>query len=253
MWVAQRGDNIIELSPTGATLGMFAVGSGPGGSRSTARTCGLPTPAATTSPSCRRRARRSAPTPWAQPQGIAFDGTNMWVTNMGNDNATKLSPAGATLGTYPVGDAAGSRSTARTCGSPTGATTSPSCRRRARRSAPTPWAPARRGSRSTARTCGSPTTGGQQRHQAVADGRDARHLRLGSDQYPQGIAFDGTNTWVVTDGNVTKLSSAGATLGVLPWEGTLSPSMAVICGSPVTTPSSSCRAPPGSVKVEGTF
>ena len=34
---------------------------------------------------------------------IAFDGTNMWVTNRGDDTVTKLSPAGAMLGTFAVG------------------------------------------------------------------------------------------------------------------------------------------------------
>jgi hypothetical protein len=35
---------------------------------------------------------------------IALDGTNMWVTNLGSDNVTKLSPSGATLGTFAVGN-----------------------------------------------------------------------------------------------------------------------------------------------------
>jgi DNA-binding beta-propeller fold protein YncE len=38
------------------------------------------------------------------PAGIAFDGTNMWVTNEYDGTVTKLSPTGATLGTFPVGD-----------------------------------------------------------------------------------------------------------------------------------------------------
>jgi hypothetical protein len=38
----------------------------------------------------------------AGPEGIAFDGTNMWVANYGDDTVTKLSPTGATLGTYAV-------------------------------------------------------------------------------------------------------------------------------------------------------
>ena len=58
-------------------------------------------------------------------------------------------------------------------------TRSPSCRRRARRSAPSPWAAARRASRSTARTCGSPTAATAHGHRALADGRDARHLPRG--------------------------------------------------------------------------
>ncbi len=39
-----------------------------------------------------------------RPTGIAFDGTNVWVTNQGsNDVAKILASTGATLGTYPVG------------------------------------------------------------------------------------------------------------------------------------------------------
>jgi DNA-binding beta-propeller fold protein YncE len=34
------------------------------------------------------------------PFGIAFDGTNMWVTNNGSENVTELSKTGATLGTF---------------------------------------------------------------------------------------------------------------------------------------------------------
>src|SRR5580704_3824258 len=37
------------------------------------------------------------------PQGIAFDGTSMWVTNEADNTVTELSPAGATLGTFAVG------------------------------------------------------------------------------------------------------------------------------------------------------
>ena len=80
---------------------------------------------------------------------------------------------------------AGSRSTARTCGSPTtAATASPSCRRPARRSAPSPWAASRGRSRSTARTCGSPTVGSNNVTELSPTRRDARHLRRGHG--PQG-------------------------------------------------------------------
>jgi len=41
----------------------------------------------------------------AEPQFIAFDGENMWVTNMGTNNVTKLRNCdGALLGTFPVGN-----------------------------------------------------------------------------------------------------------------------------------------------------
>jgi DNA-binding beta-propeller fold protein YncE len=39
------------------------------------------------------------------PNGLAFDGTNMWVVNTGDNSITKLSPAGATLGTFAAGQA----------------------------------------------------------------------------------------------------------------------------------------------------
>ena len=95
-------NNVTELSPAGATLGTFPVGVGP--------------------------------------DAIAFDGTNMWVANGGNDNVTELSPAGATLGTFALGD------------------------------------------------------------------------------NPYGLAFDGTNMWasVMGSNSVAKLSPTGATLGTFP-------------------------------------
>jgi DNA-binding beta-propeller fold protein YncE len=37
------------------------------------------------------------------PAWIAFDGTNMWVTNFDGGTVTELSPTGATLGTYAFG------------------------------------------------------------------------------------------------------------------------------------------------------
>jgi len=40
----------------------------------------------------------------ANPLGIAFDGTNIWVANAGSDNVTKLlASTGALVGTYPAG------------------------------------------------------------------------------------------------------------------------------------------------------
>jgi DNA-binding beta-propeller fold protein YncE len=39
----------------------------------------------------------------ASPDQIAFDGTNLWVANNSSNNVTKLSPAGAVLGTYAAG------------------------------------------------------------------------------------------------------------------------------------------------------
>ncbi len=36
------------------------------------------------------------------PCGIAFDGTNMWVTNSNDNTVTELSPTGKTLSTFTV-------------------------------------------------------------------------------------------------------------------------------------------------------
>ncbi len=42
------------------------------------------------------------------PPGIAFDGSNIWVANLGNDNITELRASdGAVLGTFPVGNQPG--------------------------------------------------------------------------------------------------------------------------------------------------
>ena len=38
------------------------------------------------------------------PNGIAFDGTNIWVANFFSDDVTKLTNKGIVLGTFPVGD-----------------------------------------------------------------------------------------------------------------------------------------------------
>jgi YVTN family beta-propeller protein len=39
------------------------------------------------------------------PEGVAFDGTNIWVTNFGSDNVTRINPAtGAVVATIAVGD-----------------------------------------------------------------------------------------------------------------------------------------------------
>ena len=87
LWVVGPG-SVTELSPTGATLATFDVADVSG--------------------------------------GIAFDGTNMWVIS--DMSVIELSPTGQTLGSFPVPPAAwsrseASRSTARTCGSPTPAPT----------------------------------------------------------------------------------------------------------------------------------
>ena len=40
----------------------------------------------------------------SNPQGVAFDGSNIWVTNYGSSTVSKLlASTGATVGTYSVG------------------------------------------------------------------------------------------------------------------------------------------------------
>jgi YVTN family beta-propeller protein len=40
----------------------------------------------------------------ANPDGVAFDGSNLWVANNGNNNVTKLQAStGKVLGTFAVG------------------------------------------------------------------------------------------------------------------------------------------------------
>ena len=66
-WVvnAAAPGTVTELGPDGSMIGLFTVGTGP--------------------------------------QGIAFDGAHMWVTNGLSDIVTELGPAGNVLGTLPVG------------------------------------------------------------------------------------------------------------------------------------------------------
>ena len=109
IWVANAGsNNVTKLRASdGANLGTFPAGqSVPWAWPSTAPTSGWRTAAATTS----RKLRASdganlAPSPWgAVPYGVAFDGANIWVTNVGSDTVTKLRASdGANLGTFAVG------------------------------------------------------------------------------------------------------------------------------------------------------
>lgn len=60
-------DNVMKLNPsTGAVTATYTAGDGPG--------------------------------------GLAFDGTNVWVANREGNSVTKLSTAGANLGTFAVGN-----------------------------------------------------------------------------------------------------------------------------------------------------
>jgi hypothetical protein len=79
IWVANIGDNSVTKlrASTGATVGTYPVGINPN------PVAGGTVPAGT---------------------GIVFDGTNIWVSNVGTNSVTKLlASTGATLGVYPVG------------------------------------------------------------------------------------------------------------------------------------------------------
>jgi YVTN family beta-propeller protein len=112
------------------------------------------------------------------PQGIAFDGANLWVANNGSSNVTKLNAAtGAAIGTYPVGS------------------------------------PTLGGNPSAIAFDGTSiwvTSGGPDRVTKLnaATGAVIASYPVGQNSY--GIAFDGANIWVASNGpnNVTKVTVA---------------------------------------------
>ena len=166
MWVVNDDDgSVTKLSPTGATLGTFTVGIDPEGDRVRRHEhVGRRLDSNNVTELSPAGAPLGTFAVGDSPVGIAFDGTNMWVANYDGNDVTELSPTGATLGTFPVGTA------------PMGD--------RVRRHEHVGRQRRQR-----------------QRHQAVADRRDARHLRRG--RSPQGIAFDGTHMWVANNANGT--------------------------------------------------
>ncbi len=113
------------------------------------------------------------------PGSVAFDGANIWVTNEGSDNVTKLRASdGANLGTFPVGS--------------------------------DPVGVAFDGANIWVVNEGS----GDVTKLRAADGANLGTFSVGAQA--RGIAYDGTHIWVtsVTDGTVTKLLAAdGANLG----------------------------------------
>ncbi len=164
------------------------------------------------------------------PGAIAFDGTNIWVTNSGFGTVTKLLAAtGATVGTYPAGSGTSQRGIAFdgtniwvTSYAYGGTVTKLLA--------------------STGETVGTYSVGGAPFGVAfdgtniwvtnwgmsgsvtkllASTGATVGTYPVGS--FPEGIAFDGTNIWVANSsgqfslGNVTKLlASTGATLGTYP-------------------------------------
>ena len=71
-------------------------------SRSTERTCGSRWCSAPSTSCCPMGTLGPFPV-GRRPTGIAFDGTNMWVTNADTNNVTELLPDGGSLGPFPVG------------------------------------------------------------------------------------------------------------------------------------------------------
>src|SRR5262249_54871701 len=101
------------------------------------------------------------------PAGIAFDGTNMWVTNNGSNDVTELNPDGLQAGC---------------CSFPAG---------------PTPRAIALHGTHMwVANSDEFDMT------ELNIDGSKIATFPVGN--FPEGIAFDGTDIWVTNDG-VTRL------------------------------------------------
>jgi uncharacterized protein (TIGR03437 family) len=114
------------------------------------------------------------------PQGIAFDGVNIWVTNFDSSVTKLLASTGATVGTYPAGL--------------------------------DPQGIAFDGVNIWVTNFGSSVT-----KLLASTGATVGTYPVGSS--PQGIAFDGVNIWVANSGSssVTKLlASTGATVGTYP-------------------------------------
>ena len=112
------------------------------------------------------------------PQGVAFDGTNIWVTNYSSNNVTKLlASTGALVGTYAVGT--------------------------------NPFGVAFDGTNIWVVNIGSNNV----TKLLASTGELVGTYAVGSSPY--GVAFDGTNIWVANIGNnnVTKLSAYMSTVG----------------------------------------
>jgi hypothetical protein len=118
----------------------------------------------------------------SSPYGVAFDGVNIWVANLGSNSVMKLRPSdGAVLGTFPV---ASPRSFAF----------------------------------DSANMWVTGFCSGKVTKLRANDGANLGTFTLGG--CLDGVAFDGTNIWVVNSvasGSVTKLrASDGAILGIFP-------------------------------------
>ena len=117
------------------------------------------------------------------PNGIAFDGTNIWVANFFSDDVTKLTNKGIALGTFPVGDG------------PAGVLYDGT----------NIWV-ANFGDDTVTKM--DPLTGATLATYSVGATGDG----------PSGLAFDGANIWVANSGgdNATMMSIKGQIRGVFP-------------------------------------
>jgi YVTN family beta-propeller protein len=124
------------------------------------------------------------PPPGLNPDGIAFDGTNMWAVDFSTRQLTEYGPTGTTLGPYSI---AGSFQIAIAFDGTNMWVTAPG---------------------------GGPSGDGVV--EVNPSGVTINSFNVGS--YPDAIAFDGTNMWIANEsatptGTVTELSPTGALLG----------------------------------------
>ncbi len=222
---------LAKLSQTNATLYTQALAilnqlikllGGTGGSVITTPITPSPTPSSPTSPpaqSCATTYSLGNLGANAYSSGIAFDGTNMWTSNMSSDggSVTKITPSGVTT-TYPIGAGLAPEGiafdgtnmwTANYSGSvtkitPSGATTTYSV-------GGTLYRIAFDGTNMWTTNVGG--IGGSVT-KITPTGAATTYSVGAAFTYPEGIAFDGTNMWTANyvisgGGNVTKITPSG--------------------------------------------
>ena len=154
----------------------------------------------------------------SNPWGIAFDGINIWVTNYGSNNVTKLRASdGANLGTFPVGpnprgvafDGINIWVTNSGAANVTKLRASDGANLGTFPVGPNPWGVAFDGTYIWVANSRSNNV----TKLRTSDGADLGAFAVGTE--PHGIAFDGANIWVANavSNDVTKLrASDGASL-----------------------------------------
>jgi outer membrane lipoprotein-sorting protein len=158
------------------------------------------------------------------PRGVAFDGANMWIVNLGSNNVTKIRVSdGANLGAFPVGiftigiafDGANMWISDATGNILTKLRASDGANLGAFPAGNSPVSVAFDGTNIWA--VNSLPSGATVTKLRAVDGAILGAFAVGSN--PEGIAFDGANMWVVnrSSNNVTKLrASDGTILGTFP-------------------------------------